>query len=206
LSEAEAIEAGRPHNTLSQTLAIVDRVWAEEADFGSPVLNDAYKAKARDLLTKMLEKWPGGDAVPTHTEKRFELEIGGVTWTGRADRIERHAAGELRVVDYKTGSHQPTIAEAKESLQLGFYLLAAAADPEVTAQGRPTGAEYWHPAKDQPIRKFDPANLDLVEGKLRTIGDGIAAEQWPATPGTHCKNCTVRLVCPAWPEGREAYL
>ena len=208
LSEAQAIVIQQPHNTLSDTLEILERVWASEADFGSPVINDAWKAKGRALLTKMHEKWPGGNAVPTHTEKSFELEIDGITWLGRADRIERHQAGQLRVIDYKTGSRQPTLAEASESLQLGFYLLAAAADPELSAQGRPTEAEFWHPAAPgtNPVRKFDPNNLELVESKLRTIGAGISAEAFPATPGVHCGYCSVRLICPAWPEGREAFV
>jgi superfamily I DNA/RNA helicase/RecB family exonuclease len=207
-SEAQAIAIRQPHNTLSETLEILEQVWATEADFGSPVLNDAWKSKGRDLLTKMHEKWPGGNAIPTHTEKGFELEIGGISWVGRADRIERQQAGQLRVIDYKTGSRQPTVPEAAQSLQLGFYLLAAAADPELTEHGRPTEAEFWHPAagSPNPVRKFDPANLELVESKLRKIGAGIAAEEWPATPGLHCKYCSVRLICPAWPEGREAYV
>ena len=206
LSESRAIESQQPHSTLGEALAVLEGVWAGEAEFGSPVLNDAYKAKARELLTKMHENWPGGNAIPTHTERKFELEMDGVTWAGRADRIERHGPGHLRVVDYKTGSSQPTVQQAKESLQLGFYLLAARADPELTTQGKPSDAEYWHPTKDHPVRKFDPSNLEAVEAKLRTIGAGIAAEAWPATPGAQCRYCTVRLICPAWPEGREAYV
>ena len=206
LSGSRAIESQRPHSTLSEALAVLEGVWASEADFGSPVLNDAYKAKARELLTKMHENWPGGDAIPTHTERKFELEMDGITWAGRADRIERHHPGQLRVVDYKTGSNQPTVQQAQESLQLGFYLLAAGADPELSAEGTPSEAEYWHPTKDHPVRRFDPSNLDSVESKLRTIGAGIAAESWPATPGPQCRYCTVRLICPAWPEGREAYV
>ena len=208
LSEAEAVILQQPHNTLSATLEILERVWASEADFGSPVLNEAWKTKARALLTKMHEKWPGSNAVPTHTEKSFELEIEGIKWIGRADRIERHQAGQLRVIDYKTSSLQPTVAEASQSLQLGFYLLAAAADPDLTAHGRPTEAEFWHPAASgpNPVRRFDPDNLEMVESKLRTIGAGIAAEAWPATPGVHCGYCSVRLICPAWPEGREAFV
>jgi superfamily I DNA/RNA helicase/RecB family exonuclease len=207
-SEAAAIRIQQPHNTLSDTLDILEEVWASEADFGSPVLNDAWKAKGRDLLTKMYARWPGGNAIPTHIEKGFELDIAGITWVGRADRIERHQGGQLRIVDYKTGSRQPTVADASESLQLGFYLLAAAADPELTPLGRPTQAEFWHPAAGgtNPVRRFDPDNLELVESKLRTIGAGITAEEWPATPGVQCGYCSVRLICPAWPEGREAFV
>lgn len=35
-------------------------------------------------------------------EKKFELEIDGMTVTGQIDRIERHEDGRIRVLDYKT--------------------------------------------------------------------------------------------------------
>ena len=208
LSEARAIDIQQPHNTLSETLEILDQVWASDADFGSPVLNDAWKAKGRALLTKMHENWPGGNCHPHSHRKelRARNRRDQMDRSGRSDRTPsgRAAAGH-RLQDRLPAADVP---EASESLQLGFYLLAAAADPDLAAHGRPTEAEFWHPAASStnPVRKFDPANLELVESKLRTIGAGIAAEAWPATPGVHCRYCSVRLICPAWPEGREAFV
>lgn len=37
-------------------------------------------------------------------EKKFEVEINGITIVGRVDRIERHEDGRRRVLDYKTGN------------------------------------------------------------------------------------------------------
>ena len=67
----------------------------------------------------------------------------------------------------------------------------------------------WFPAaptKKVTTRAFDPQRLPEVEERMALAADGIRAEQWAPTPGGHCRNCLVRQVCPAWPEGREAYL
>lgn len=206
VSEGIALNEGMAHAEPAQAMAALDEVWAADADFGSPTLNEAWKNRGRKLLEQMHEKWPGGAAVVVASERKLHLEIDGISWSGRADRIERHQPNRLRIVDYKTSTTQPTKAEAAESLQLGFYVLAAANDPELVEIGMPDAAQFWHPLVTSPVREFDLKNLDTVVGTLKTIGQGILAEEWPATPGAHCKNCPVRLLCPAWPEGREAYV
>jgi superfamily I DNA/RNA helicase/CRISPR/Cas system-associated exonuclease Cas4 (RecB family) len=206
ISERSALEAGLARSELGQALAALEQVWAEEADFGTPTLNEAWKGRGQKLLSRMNDNWPGDQASVVASEEKLELEIDGITWRGRADRIEQYEPDRLRVVDYKTSTTQPTKAEAAESLQLGFYLLAVAANPELAGLGDADAAQFWHPMVDQPIREFDLKNLPMVIDRLRAIGQGILAERWPATPGVHCKNCSVMSLCPAWPEGREAYV
>jgi superfamily I DNA/RNA helicase/RecB family exonuclease len=206
ISEGLALNEGLAHAQLAQAVAALDKVWAADADFGSPTLNEAWKNRGRKLLKQMHERWPGGAAAVVASERKLHLEIDGIRWSGRADRIERYRPNRLRIVDYKTSTSQPTKAEAADSLQLGFYILAAAKDSELVELGMPDAAEYWHPMVKSPVREFDVNNLDVVVESLKRIGQGIHAEEWPATPGAYCKNCSVRLLCPAWPEGREAYV
>jgi superfamily I DNA/RNA helicase/RecB family exonuclease len=205
LAERQAVESRQPHAELGQALEILDQVWASSANFGSPVLNEAWLQRGRQLLQKMYSVWPGGEAIPVVLEKELTLEFGGHRWQGRADRIEQHKSGELRVVDYKTSKTAAAVGDAKKSLQLGFYLLAAAADPELAAQGNPTAAELWYPLGGVN-RDFDLANLPKVADELSQVAAGIAAEDWTPRPGPHCGRCRVRIVCPAWPEGREGFV
>jgi len=205
LAEKEAVESQKPHAELERALEILDRVWAGSANFGSPVLNQAWHRRGRQLLEKMYSTWPGGEAIPVVLERELKLELGGHQWRGYADRIEQHRAGELRVVDYKTSKTAAPVGESKESLQLGFYLLAAAADPELGARGKPTSAELWYPLGDA-TRSFDLANLPKVAGELTRVAAAIASEDWTPSPGPHCGRCRLRIVCPAWPEGREGFV
>jgi hypothetical protein len=95
------------------------------------------------------------------------------------------------------------------SLQLGYYTLATAADEGLKEHGKPKAAEFWFPAKAAVRglirREFDPDELPGVQERLERAAAGIRAEDWRARPGSDCDRCRVRSVCPAQPEGREAF-
>ncbi len=206
-AERSALARGEELSTLDDALDALGTRW-DPAPFGGGAWAEGWRRHAERTLRHLYAHWPGkGKAVAL--EHPLELEIDGVVWQGRADRIERDRKGALRIVDYKTSKSPAGKEEAAVSVQLAFYLLAARADPEITEHGRPAEAEFWYPArydrKSVATRQLDARRLDEVRDVMRAAGEGIRAEQWPPTPGAHCHSCRVRLVCPGWPEGREAY-
>ncbi|MDP8958701.1 MAG: PD-(D/E)XK nuclease family protein [Actinomycetota bacterium] len=204
--ERAAMEREEVHGSLADALEELDRAWQPRA-FGGGAWAEAWRRRAEAILRNLYGHWPGSSPAIA-VEHPLGLRLNGVAWRGRADRIEA-ADGLVRVVDYKTGKQAASRAEARRSLQLGFYLLAAAHDPALTRHGRPAHAEFWYPArksKDCTVRTFDPHNLPMVEADLARVAEGILAEDWAPTVGEACDRCPVRLVCPAWPEGREAFL
>ena len=151
----------------------------------------------------MYEKWPSPDAFPVDLEKRVETVIDGVTWVGVIDRIEQTADG-LRVVDYKTSTRAMAQDDAAESIQLGFYALALGREGADV-----TGAQMWFPrtrAQSITTRSLSMDSLAAVEDELVRITRAIKDEDWAPTVGDHCERCSFRLSCPAWPEGKGAYL
>lgn len=56
------------------------------------------------------------------TEQKLNIELGGVKFTGFADRIDFSSNG-LEIIDYKTGKN--SIAPLARNWQLGYYALAA---------------------------------------------------------------------------------
>ncbi len=206
-AERAALARGGERSTLDDALAALGERW-DPAPFGGGAWAEGWRRHAERTLRHLYACWPGkGKAVAL--EHPLELEMDGVLWHGRADRNEVYRKGAVRIVDYKTSKSPAGVEEAAVSVQLAFYLLAARADPAVTAHGRPAEAEFWYPArydrKSVATRRLDPSRLDEVREVMRAAGEGIRAEQWRAAPGPHCQSCRVRLVCPAWPEGREAY-
>jgi putative RecB family exonuclease len=200
-AEAEVIGSGARHADLDRVIEIVDEVWSE-ADFGTPELNDAWKEKAVEMLTHLYERWPGkGD--PVEVELEVESDIDGVGWIGRIDRLEQTGEG-LRVIDYKTGTSVPNHDEAAESIQLGFYALAVQ-----RLRGEVVASEMWFPrARSVSVttRELAMHRLDEVSSKLTSITASIGAEDWEPRVGTACKGCGFRRSCPAWPEGKGAFL
>jgi superfamily I DNA/RNA helicase len=210
-AEEQALADGLPNADPGRAVAALDRLWDSGA-FGGPAWGGAWRARAERLLTHLYEHWPGrGPAVAL--ERPVALRVGATEWRGRIDRIEQVGAPEpgLAIVDYKTAATAPTVEEASRSVQLGFYALAAAADPGLARLGPVVEAAFWYPAaragraKSVTVRRLDLDRLEDVTALMARAEEGIRAEDWRPAPGSHCERCPVRTVCPAWPEGREAY-
>ena len=194
-------------SALDEALACLDEVFPDY-DLGVGSLGEAWRRRAAQLLNRLYAEWPNPDAVPLLLEHGVETELGGAIWRGRIDRIEQNPDGTLRIVDYKTGKTPPPVREVSRSLQLGFYSLAADLDDTVSVHGPVCQAEFWYPLANSPKRRvasFDQAQLDETRSRLADIAGMIAREDWTPKPGNACRRCEVKLVCPAWPEGQEAY-
>ncbi len=203
--EKAASERGDPHGTAGEALGILDEIM-EPGAFGGGSFDAAWRDRARVALENIYSLWPGAGR-QIASETTLSVDRDDAQWTGKADRIEDRD-GSLAIVDYKTGqltSHD----DAASSLQLGFYLIGAREDPDVSALGPVTAAEMWFPMSPQKhsiaTRSFDTSNLDDIEARMVTVAAGISAEDWTPTPGIECSRCDLRVVCPARPEGKEAF-
>ena len=206
LVEKQATTEDRP-STLDEALTRLDDLFGDY-DFGSGSVGGAWRRRGRLLLTRLYSGRPDPAPVPVLMEHPVEVDLAGMAWRGRIDRVDRSPDGGLRVVDYKTSKSPPPSREAARSLQLGFYWLAADMDEAVSAQGPVVATEFWYPLADSPTRRvlpFDRTALRETRQRLVAIARGVAAEDWAPRPGNVCNRCEVKLVCPAWPEGQEAY-
>lgn len=202
-AEADVVDTSEKHADLDHALHCLEQVW-EGASFGTEELNIAWLAKARAAVTKLYENWPPRAGVPIGLEMKVEMDIAGITWRGVVDRVERTAAG-IRIVDYKTSTTAMGLADAAESIQLAFY-----SDAVEAARGEPVvAAELWYPrarAKSLTTRRLDPDRRDEIRARMEQVTRAIRGEDWSPTAGNHCERCSFRLSCPAWPEGRGAFL
>lgn len=208
MAEQSALAAGRARSDLADARrALAARF--DPAVFGGEPVATAWYRRALVVIESLYAKWPSrGRTVAV--ERGVRAVIDEEEWTGIIDRIEEHG-GALTIVDYKTSGATASAAEAAESLQLGFYLLAAQADGGLRGHGEPSAAEFWYPyaSRDQrslAVRRFDPANLPGVVARLRLAAAGIRDEAWAPTTSGSCDRCPVRRVCPVRPEGKEGFL
>ncbi len=206
LAERAALERGAPRSTREDAAAALEAAF-EFYELGVGERRVAWRRRARGLIDALYDEWIRPNARVRLLEHPLSLDIDGVAWIGRADRIEEED-GLIRIVDYKTSATVTTKDDAATSLQLGFYLLAALEDPQILEFGEPAEAELWFPlGRPRPTyRALDPTRLPEIRERLSAIADGIAAENWNPRVSPKCERCSVRLVCPAFPEGREAFV
>jgi ATP-dependent helicase/nuclease subunit B len=131
------------------------------------------------------------------TETSGAIEVMGVRVHGRADRIDRTAAGKLAIVDYKTGT-PPSARQVEEgfALQLGLLGLIARAGGFPDIDGEPEAHEYWSLSRDRerfgkrvcPDRKMGApdflahaeAHFRAAAGKWLTGDEPFTAKLHPA--------------------------
>jgi superfamily I DNA/RNA helicase/RecB family exonuclease len=160
----------------------------------------------------MLELWHHGEAEQAKQALRFEvafeMEVAGHLVRGRIDRVDP-AEGGVILLDYKTARNPATEDEARRSLQLAIYYLAALRDPELAALGPPVEMQLVYPAQARMGRfarvsqRPDADHPQLVERRLVSLLEGAAAEAFDPSPHADCRFCAFKIICPMWPQGED---
>jgi len=136
------------------------------------------------------------------------MEVAGHLVRGRIDRVDSADDG-IVLIDYKTARTPATEEEARRSLQLAIYYLAATRDPELAALGVPVEMQLVYPAQARGGRfgrvtqRPGPGHASVVEQRLVPLLEGAAAEEFDPNPHADCRFCTFKTICPMWPQGED---
>ncbi|MEO7070391.1 MAG: ATP-dependent DNA helicase, partial [Nostocoides sp.] len=207
------VAAEHPDTADAATMrAALDAMWGR---LGLPPTwaNRRKHAEAAQLVERLAAYFTeararGWERVGAETE--MAVALGRARLTGRVDRIERNAEGDLRVIDYKTGSSKPKPADLPRHPQLGCYQVAVEGGAFGDLGQRSAGAgllQLGKAATTKPVPQLqlplaaypDPAwAQDLVIDTAESMGGATFA----ATTGPHCRICPLKACCPAQPEGR----
>jgi len=134
---------------------------------GHPLLRALWEPRLVEAIewiaAEMAALQAGGRRVAA-AEANGELDIFGVTLTGRADRIDRLPDGGLAIVDYKTGN-PPSGAQVQHGYaqQLGLIGLMAEQGAFAGIAGTARAFEYWSLARNRDdgfgriVSPVDPA-------------------------------------------------
>ena len=169
------------------------------ADFGQAVIEDHYQRELyekqgieqlRDFL-KVLLRSEGPKVL--HTEEHFEMRVGNATLAGRIDRVDDLGKGRVAIVDYKTGKARAQ-EDADDSLQLSIYAIAAR-----EKWGYEAERLVFYNLQENSTVATTRHKLQLEEAKAKVVevADRIAAGEFDAKPGYHCRFCPYRNLCPA---------
>ena len=191
--------------------------------------DDAQSAEYRNRSRAMVESYVAGlDPVrePAGVERVVATKTELIAISGRIDRLddrpvrlrpgeERPGPGdrELVVVDYKTGRHAPSVDDARSSMALALYALAAghvlrrpcyAVELHHLPTDRVLRWEHSEPSLARQLRRAEDIAAECAAADERFRADprsGRGDAIFPPSPGSGCSWCDFRGVCP---EGRAA--
>lgn len=200
--------------TLDDALAAYDRAFTEghKDDYPNRPFAVTYWRYGRRSIRRW---WNLERAVGTTVAVEYafdDLDFDGHTIRGRIDRIAKGPAG-LVLSDYKTSKTAAQWEEAKESLQLAIYYLAAKTYGDLKGHGDPALMQLVYPGIEHTDRRDGslqvgkrtqtPAQAEEALGRLGEILERAAAEEFAPSPEANCQWCHMKPLCPRWPEGKE---
>lgn len=183
--------------------AEVDRRW-----IGLGYRDEEQEAVWRQRAREMVEGYVAGldpRDEPVGVERTVATRTSVLALSGRVDRLDRRG-DELVVVDYKTGRHVLTADDARGSLALALYAVAAARTlrapcRRVELHHLPTGdVLVWEHTEESLARMLARAEALALEARaaeeaFRAGAEGADAA-FPPRPGSLCAWCDVAAHCP----------
>jgi RecB family exonuclease len=214
-----------PQRTVTAAGALVDRGWIDEG-FADETQSVLQRERAIAMVEHYVEGLDPADE-PLGVERTVATRTDKIAVSGRIDRLDARPAEsgpteppnpslpgtELVVVDYKTGRHLLTTDDARSSMALALYALAAG-----RALRRPCRRVELHHLPTGEILAWSHTEQSLARhlGRAEGIAEECAAadeqmreglpadrydEVFPPRPGPSCAWCDYRRHCP---EGTEA--
>ncbi len=177
----------------------------DETVFPNKAIARQFRREGEIMIDRYVRYLKPGEAVVAETS--FKVELEGHRITGRIDRVD--AIGRNLVIsDYKTSKSTVSWEEARESLQLAIYYLAAREDPDLSALGDPVSMQLIYP-NVPPIRggvqrrSQKPEEAKVALERLPGLMEGVLAEDFRPNPEANCRWCKFKPLCPLWSEGKE---
>jgi len=201
--------------TVEAAGALLDQGWITEG-----YASDAQSARYRDWARGMVEAYVAGldpAEEPAGIERTVATRTDVIAVSGRIDRLDERplpdGRTELVVVDYKTGRHVLSVDDARSSLALALYALAAGRVlrrdcRRVELHHLPTGQVFgWeHTAESlgRHLRRAEEVAAECAEADERMRAP-LPSEKFdevvPPRTGPACGWCDYLRHCP---EGRAA--
>ncbi len=191
--------------------SLVIRNWQSDG-FADREQSEAWREQAAKwVLNYLRDEVERRDPLvePRGIERTVATRTDRLAISGRVDRIDERD-GELVIVDYKTGRSRLDTDDARGSLALALYAVAAERTlhqrcRRVELHHLPTGEVVAYEHTDESLGKhLDRAGqtaTDIMAATDTVAGGADPAQVFEPVPGPSCGWCDFRRVCP---EGQAA--
>jgi putative RecB family exonuclease len=168
--------------------------------FDDVAQRDVWLAEAAVMLDRYFTLEDPRRLEPAQREFHCEAVLeSGLLLRGYIDRIDVAPGGEIRIVDYKTGTAPREEFEARALFQMRFYALVL-----WRSQGSvPKLLQLMYLGSGEIVRYApDEADLRATERKVNALWQAIerarAAGDWRPRPSRLCDWCAHKAICPAF--------
>ncbi|HUZ53775.1 MAG TPA: PD-(D/E)XK nuclease family protein [Streptosporangiaceae bacterium] len=181
-----------------------DRLVAVEPELAGLFADEAEHAAWLEQAGAMIDRYftleDPARLEPAHRELHVQAVLAsGLRLRGYIDRLDVSVNGEVRIVDYKTGTAPRADFEARALFQMRFYALVLWR----TSGTVPRLLQLMYLGNGEIVR-YAPDEADLlaterkIEALWRAIERARAAGDWRPRPSKLCDWCAHQALCPSF--------
>ena len=200
-----------PFPSLEETLEAFRRDWESksylEKGYRAPQKAEQDYQKGLAMLQAYYEHNRARFKPPFLVEYSTDVEVDGLLVRTISDRIEHLGAGEIAIIDYKTGKDVK-----RQPLQLYMYQKINEMDPRLKEKiaetyGLRVSAVkvrqllYYHvpTLKEYPFPRADDREIGTFWERVLGVAEGIKSLKFDPTPSAQaCSWCDFKSLCPAF--------
>lgn len=183
-----------------------ERVQAEDPAVGELFAGDPdgaafaeWMSSAADLLGTYFQLEDPRRLEPEAREQLIEVVVDGLRLRGYVDRLDVNAAGDIRVVDYKTGAAPREAYEAKALFQMKFYALVlwrtrGVVPRQLRLMYLTDGDTLTYAPEAEELLRFERTVLAIWAAIQRAVLTG----DFRPSPSRLCEWCGHKAMCPAF--------
>lgn len=182
--------------------ALVRQSWID-VGFRDPDQSADWRARTTTRVTAYL-RGVDRDRQPLGVERTVSLRTSTLAVTGRLDRLDDRD-GELVVVDYKTGRARLTDDDARTSLPLALYAVAAAGmfrrpcvrvELHHVSTGEVLAHEHTQESLQRKVAEAESIATDLRRADADYADKGVGSTLFGPRVSPLCTWCDFRAHCP----------
>jgi putative RecB family exonuclease len=199
LAAAREMVPGAWQQLLAESPEAAELFGDDTSDTGAGAELAEWLGSAGDLLGNYFRLEDPSRIEPAAREQLVEVVVDGLRLRGYVDRLDINDAGDIRVIDYKTGSTPREAFEAKALFQMKFYALVLWRTRGVV----PRQLRLMYLA-DTDTLSYAPDAEELVrfERTLKAIWAAIERAtqtgDFRPSPSRLCEWCDHQVRCPAF--------
>jgi putative RecB family exonuclease len=168
--------------------------------FATDAEREAWLTEAAAMLDRYFTLEDPTRIEPAHRELAVQATLeSGLLVRGYIDRLDVAPTGEIRIVDYKTGTSPREEFEARALFQMKFYAVAL----WLTRGQVPRLLQLIYLGNGEIVR-YAPDESDLratvrkIDALWQAIERARSSGDWRPRPGRLCNWCAHQAICPAF--------
>jgi RecB family exonuclease len=186
--------------------SLVRRHWQTDG-FASAEQADSWREQAADWVSRYLADEQARRPMapePRGVERTVAARTSVLAISGRVDRIDERD-GELVIVDYKSGRSALDTGDARGSLALALYAIAAErtlhqrcriVELHSLRTGHVASFEHTDASLQQHLGRAEQTATDIIAAQDTVAGGADPEEVFEPNPGPSCSWCDFRRLCP----------